>query len=391
MKSTEDTVKQTVEMSYLAELIHAQVEERIPASIPEQLTAEQIIRYATDAHMEYLFLGSLIKLPLDKEVKKKIQSRLMFSTMRTLAQVNAVKELAQCFEAEGIKFQFLKGTIMKGIYSSPEMREMSDIDIMVYDNTLDHAQSVLEEMGYVRIKAVKHHVIYRKEPFLIVEAHWSLYDKNLDANQDMYFNDHFRAVCVNKKKYTYQFSTEDFYIYMIAHMAKHFYENGCGIRNLVDVYVYLWKYADCMDMRQVDAGLTECGLNCFESYVRKLAFVWMQQQESTVFENQLFAYMLDCGIYGKGENGIWGQLAKRNVGGNNARIHYYFPEEAYMKEQYEWLQTYPWLLPAAWIIRAFQGVGKGAVERSTTLAHTDRKKIETTLQIYRTLKLNFRK
>ena len=37
----------------------------------------------------------------------------------------------------------------------------------------------------------------------------------------------------NSKMYVYDFEAEDFYIYMMAHMAKHFYKRGCGIRNLV--------------------------------------------------------------------------------------------------------------------------------------------------------------
>ena len=392
MKSIkEDAQLQTEEMKYLAELIMAQMDGRMPLPVPMDIEVKQLIRYAMDAHMEYLILSSLIKLPVSAEEKQEIQRRLMCSTMRTLAQVNAVREIEQRFELEGIKFQVLKGAILKHVYPSPEMREMSDIDIMVYDRTLDHAQQVLNEMGYVEVEAIKHHVIYSKAPFLILEAHWALYDKNLDVNQDIYFNDHFRAKSIPGKKYSYQFSTEDFYVYMVAHMAKHFYENGCGIRNLLDIYIYLQKYSESMNMQSVEAELTKCGLNCFEMHIRKLAFIWLQQQESTDFYNHLFQYMLDCGRYGKGENGIWGQLAKRDITGKNIRIHYYFPEKKYMKEQYVWLQKYPWLLPMAWCIRAFQGISRGALERGTTLAHADRKQIETTLQIYRTLKLDFRK
>lgn len=392
MKSSMNVVKpQTEEMKYLAELIRAQMDGRIPLPVPENITVEQLIRYATDAHMEYLILGSLIKLPVSNEEKEEIHSRLMCSTMRTLMQMNAVQEIEQRFELEKIRFQVLKGAILKHIYPSPEMREMSDIDIMIYDRTLDHAQQILKEMGYARIKAVKHHVIYSKAPFLILEAHWSLYDKDLDANQEMYFNNHFRAVCMYGRKYSYQFSEEDFYIYMIAHMAKHFYENGCGIRNLLDIYIYLQKYADNMDMKRINAELVKCGLDSFETHVRKLAYIWIGQQKSSDFYNHLFHYMLDCGIYGKGENGIWGQLAKRDVASKNARIYYYFPEKAYMKDQYLWLKKCPWLLPAAWIIRALQGIGKGALERGKIMAHADRKQVEMTLQIYRTLKLNFRK
>lgn len=382
---------QKVEMQYMAELIRAQLDARTPDAVPEEIEVERLMEYAADAQMDYLILGSLIKLPLNNQLKERIQNRLIISTMRTLAQIAAIKELSRSLEKGGVRFQVLKGAILKQIYPTPEMREMSDIDIMIYDKTLDQANDIILSLGYTETEAVKHHIIYRKKPFIILEAHWALYDKNLDVNQYTYFCENFRAVCATDKLYTYIFSTEDFYVYMIAHMAKHFYENGCGIRNLLDIYIYMQKYEKEMDIEKIRVELTRCGLHDFENHVRELAIIWMEGKESSDYYNFLFEYMLKCGIYGKGENGIWGQLAKGNTTEKYARIRFYFPDAKYMKEQYVWLQKFPWLLPLAWMVRAACSTNKNALERGIALAHTDSEQIEKIVQLYKTLKLDFRK
>ena len=43
-------------------------------------------------------------------------------------------------------------------------------------------------MGYVLEQAIKHHDIYVKEPFMVVEAHRAMYDKTVDNNQYEYFS-----------------------------------------------------------------------------------------------------------------------------------------------------------------------------------------------------------
>ena len=93
-------------------------------------------------------------------------------------------------------------------------------------------------------------------------------------------------------------------------MAKHFYETGCGIRNLLDIYIYQNAYKATMDRRLVEEELRKCGLLNFEREMKNLSVIWLDNLAGDTFYNNLFEYMLDCGIYGKGENGVWGQLAK---------------------------------------------------------------------------------
>ena len=63
--------------------------------------------------------------------------------------------------------------------------------------------------------------------------------------------------------YVYDFEAEDFYIYMMAHMAKHFYKRGCGIRNLVDIYVFLEKFGGEMNADYLQKQFAGLGLTAF--------------------------------------------------------------------------------------------------------------------------------
>ncbi|SFK75750.1 Uncharacterised nucleotidyltransferase [Lachnospiraceae bacterium KH1T2] len=361
-------------------------------TVPDGIDFEEIIEYARAADMDYALLSPLVKLELPGEILGKVRQRLIESTLATLAQVKAARELDEAYEREGIRFHMLKGTVLKSIYPKPEMREMSDIDVMIYDESLEKAEEVAKKLGYEKVEAVKHHVIYKKEPFLILEIHWSLYDKHVDKDQDVYFNDSVRARLKAGTAYTYEFTDEDFYVYMIAHMAKHFYENGCGIRNLMDIYVFMDKYGAGLDKNYLAGELSKCGLTEFEARMRKLAEVWIEGKEPSEFEINLFSYMLDSGIYGKAVNGIWGQMAKQeDLDGANMEMNYYFPKLSYMKENYKWLDKFPFLLPAAWCIRAVHGIATGAADRRSGLKNVDDENRKDIVEIYKKLELNFRK
>ncbi len=373
------------EMEYTAELYKSAVEGRIPKLDLTDEEVKKLIEYAEEAQMCYALLSPLLKLDISEALKNEIKKLVLFSTVKTLTQSNAAKEIEKVFEENGVSFQMLKGIVHRNNYPRPEIREMSDIDLIIYDETLDHACEIMDKLGYEKVEAVKHHVIYRKDCMLIVEVHWALYDKEVDYNQYVYFNKNFRAKLVPEKKYTYEFSKEDFYVYMIAHMAKHFYENGCGIRNLLDIYVYWNKFDNNVDKSKISSELKNCGLFKFEAQMRLLAKLWIDGGECKEIYRDLFSYMINCGIYGKGENGVWGQLAKQ---GTTSRLNYYLPGFEYMKESYKWLEKAPILLPVAWVFRAIHGLNTGAMDRSKALIESDSERM---LRIYRSLKLNFKK
>lgn len=383
---------------YLAELIHAQLEDRKPEGIPEGITAEEIIDIAKRNHMEYFLLGALLRTDnLPECYLDNLKGRVMRSLMKTMTQVAEFKELEQCFEEAGIKNQAMKGARMRFLYPAPQLREMSDIDILIDADCMKQATQILEEKGYTLVQSIKHHDIYKKAPFMVIEAHRVMYDKTVDGEQYKYFSNFSRAVLRDGMKYTYDFNPEDFYVYMMAHMAKHFYTMGCGVRNLVDIYVYQEKYGAVLNKAYVKEELKKCGILEFTNHMERLTAIWLKGEKSSMFYEDLFQYMLDSGIYGKDENGIWSRFSEKKMQDKEAtpsqlKRWYYFPSLSYMSEFYPWLAGHSYLLPVAWGIRAWRGIfmNKGAQKRKM-LHEIDTDKVKTYQTIYQNMGLHFKK
>lgn len=382
---------------YLAELIHAQFENRTPEKIPEGLTMEELSRAAVENHMEYLIFGGLLRTEnLPPEWKEPLKKRVMSGIFRTMTQVQELQEMENRFEAAGIVNQPMKGARMKFIYPSPQMREMSDIDVLIGQEDRKKAGEVLSRMGYVLSQDIKHHEIYVKKPFMVVEAHRAMYDRTVDENQYQYFSDFSRAVLREGCLYTYDFNREDFYVYLIAHMAKHFYTMGCGIRNLLDIYVYQEKYKGEMNLKYAKQELKKLGLLSFAEHMEKLAYVWMEKEEAGQFECQLFDYMLNSGIYGKDENGIWNKFAEkkcrdREVTRFRLKMWYFFPPVSYMAEYYPWLEERAFLLPAAWCIRFFRGLFlKKGMHKREMIHDIEKEQVKIYQNIYQQMELHFK-
>ena len=286
---------------FLAKLVRAQLNKETVPPIPEGVKLTEIVDIAVDHKMVYFFLVPLLTADIDEPSQKYLPAikALIFKSMsKTLAQANELKKLIDIFEENEIINQPMKGAIMKFLYPSPEMREMGDVDILVREEDMERAMSLLQENGYIwnDDKKHDHHKVFTKAPHMYLEVHRALYDKKVDATQYEYFKDISKRNLREGCKYTYDFSKEDFYVYMIAHMAKHFYINGCGIRNLVDMHVYNQLYGAELNRAYIDVELEKCGIASFEKHISELTEIWLNGKESSPFYDNLFDYMLGSGF-----------------------------------------------------------------------------------------------
>lgn len=380
---------------YLAELITAQLDDRIPAPVPNNLTIPTLVDISRHHYLNVLLLKSLLQLELDQAWKEKIKQEVLSSVIKSATQKNELKTIIDNFEKKRINNQPMKGCILKQVYGIAELREMSDIDILVEESSMGKVQKMMVELGYELKYKEEQHDIYIKKPFMLVEIHRSLYNPRIDKLQFQYFAAFEKSRLIPGMSYTYEFSKEDFYIYMIAHMAKHFYETGCGIRNLVDIFVYLEKYKQIIDRNYLEQELEKCGLKKFAHHMEELSYVWLQKLESTAFLDDLFEYMLSCGVYGKDENGIWNQYAKEAIARSEhsrikLKLWYYFPPFYYMKVYHPWLRKVPFLLPVAWATRGILGMieKKGKYKRKL-LKVADPQEIEKIQRIYKEMDFEF--
>jgi len=385
----------TININFLRDLILSQLHNEEINSVDESIKIEDLCRLASIHQMEYILLEPLTHLNIPGQAKDMIKARLQRDTFIDLGQRQQIANISKNLEGYGIDFLMMKGSVLKNIYPKPVMRQMGDIDLMIYDTTMNRSRELFKFMGYDLVNSVKIHDVYKKEPHWIVEAHWSLFDKDVDKKIYDYYQTR-RAKLVPGKQSTYELSIEDFYVYMIAHMAKHFYENGCGIRNLVDIYVYLEHYKDKFDYDKLEGELEVCGLSTFEYQARRLAYDWLEKKELDNQEKSLFYFMLDCGVYGKGENGFWSQFAKQ-TDTDNEKIDkvikgkwYLFPPISYMKEFYPKLNKFPVLLPWYWLKRGIRGItSKESRQRRIELKRIDSNEAKTIVDLYKSMGLDF--
>ena len=342
-------------------------------------------------------MGGLLKAEnLPEAYKKPLSENVFQSLQRTLVQVNELKGLIGTCEEKQIRNQPMKGSCMKFMYPSPELREMSDIDILIDQDRMDEIADVLKEKGYTLYKSVRHHDVYTKAPYMVVEAHRTMYDKTIDKNQFQYFSSFTKTHLREGHTCTYDYNTEDFYVYMMAHMAKHFYSRGCGIRNIVDVYIYLNLYRDQMNWDYTNKELDTCGILDFTRHMEKLAMVWLNGEEGDSFYDSLFDYMLNSGIYGKDENGVWSRFADAKLQGKEVsagilKKWYFFPPLAYMAELYPWVENHNWLLPVAWFVRGIHGIFKKDKYKQEMLHTIKDSEISMYRDIYTKMGLHFKK
>jgi len=380
---------------YLAELVLAQLENRKPTDLPESISVDELVKIALRSHMCTLILGALLKLDLEENIKQQLKQMTLTRILTSYAQQNEYNTLIRALEENQIKSQPMKGVFMKQYYPKPELREMSDIDILINEEQLEQGEKIIKELGYEFSSKEIHHDIYKKNPRLVLEVHWTMYDSHVDKNQYDYFHNFSRSVLMDGYQHTYTFTKEDFYVFMISHMAKHFYARGCGIRNLVDIYIYQKKFGAELDKTYLKKELKTCGIYDFACHMEKLADIWLNKKECNEFYLQLFNYMLDCGIYGKDENGMWNKFANAESGTKETsafqlKLWYYFPPMYYMEEYYPWIKGKPLLLPVGWVVRFFHGItkkkGKSKLE---FLKNAESEEVLVIQNIYKKMGLKF--
>ena len=99
----------------------------------------------------------------------------------------------------------------------------------------------------------------------------------------------------------YRMTWEDFYIFMIEHFFKHFYFSGSGIRSVMDIYVFLDRKGDELDLDYLHSELKRLGLWEFEQKMRRIAEKWFGG-EQTETDEETEAYIITSGVYGTKQN-----------------------------------------------------------------------------------------
>lgn len=228
------------------------------------------------------------------------------------------------FEIAGIWYMPLKGIVMQEFYPRYGMRQMADNDILIDPSRTNDVKYIMESLGFVSDHfGGSNHDVYKKPPVCNFEMHNELFLPNYGEKIYEYYTDiKKRLIKNNDSNYGFHLSNEDLYIYITAHEYKHFYQGGTGLRNLVDRYVLLRRFADDLNMAYIEAELSKMHIKEYECNAQELSLKLFNGIKLSQEEKNLLDYYIFSGTYGNTENLIENRL-KKSGGGFKAKIKYF--------------------------------------------------------------------
>ncbi|MBQ6341721.1 MAG: nucleotidyltransferase family protein [Anaerolineaceae bacterium] len=295
-------------------------------------------------------------------VRDECSSMRIARSMRKTALFDREKKaVLEKMEENGIWYMPFKGALVKQLYPKYGMREFSDYDILFDSTRRNDLRELMLGLGFSgeRVEGGVHDH-YFKTPVLNFEMHKILFSLAFDRRIVGYYeNVKERLVKDPDNQFGWHFTSEDFYVYILAHAYKHYSNGGTGLRSLLDIYVILKEISP--DKKKVSAELEKLGITDFESLFRSLSLDLFSGKELTEDELEMLAYMVSSGTYGTVQNIVSNKISKAG-GGKSGKRRYIFNRFFPTMEQIEYGNPFFYkhkiLLPFLMPYRLLRGVLK---------------------------------
>ena len=288
-------------------------------------------------------------LPENTEARKRFLQERNMAIYRYEQIQYELGEICRILEEAKIQHVPLKGSVLRKYYLEPWMRTSCDIDILVKQDCLETAISVLENHGY-KYETTEAYDAHLWSPGGVhLELHFNLMSESIAKKSAKVLSNAWERVkpCEGWE-YRLQFDEAFFYFYHIAHMAKHFLTGGCGIRPFLDVWIL--NKIDIFNSKETEKLLKEAGVFTFEQNAERLANVWLSGAEHDDLTKEMEDYIVGAGVYGSLDNSI--ALRQVREGGKSKHLlsRIFLPYSA-LKITYPKLKKYPILFPFYQVVR----------------------------------------
>lgn len=358
------------EKQYLIHLISQAINEKKAGNPPKNIKWEKLYNLACYHKVSNIIYYSLkdvkdeYKMPED--IWQKIYGDYKKGVAKEAVQHVMTEMILEEYEKSRIECIPLKGYVLKGFYPKPDMRTMGDIDIFYNEKKTLKVRQVMKNMGFKIVKVEDKHDKYYKKPFMTLELHKSLMGRA--EPYASYYKDVWNKMKTrDNSQYIYEFSKEDFYIFLLVHFTKHFENSGTGVRSVLDIWVYNKKFYNEMDWDYIKDELKKIKLDEFEENIRGLSEFWfdnkMVEGKKHEFYNLLGEYILSSGVYGTVKNSVMVAMGKKFEEKSHGKKSKYiygfrmiFPGLEGMKKRFNILNRFPFLLPVFWVFRLVRGI-----------------------------------
>lgn len=236
-------------------------EEKIDASKFVEANWKQIFNLSDIQTVSSLVLDgigmlppSVLKMPLDKKM-------ILFAKMQRMEQINTlhrcvIVKIDKALKAEGIQAVFMKGQTVALRYPTPLHRTPGDIDFVVASEDFDRTMAVMEKIGKVDHGLVHEHHGMAWVDGVVVEPHYKVHNYQRPST-DQAMQEMFSSIFPTELSsadidgYAVPIFPPTFEsVFLISHMVNHVYEEGLGLRQVIDYAMLLHRCADKIDWMQ---------------------------------------------------------------------------------------------------------------------------------------------
>lgn len=269
---------------------------------------------------------------------------------------------------------YFKGYEISRYYPVPEVRMMSDVDMLVRKEDGAKIEIAMKKCGCVLQNKGYKGYVYIKDS-LLLEVHTAFGgEPENGADFRNWISSGFENAVFEENGYTGYFRPSYHFIYLVYHAAKHFNSAGAGVRMFLDLAVFWNRYKEELDFKDIREKLEEINLDIFARTAFWLcnqwfgtAIPWESEPEEELRKN-IEDYVFSGGVYGHHKRSVSDIYLRRAVNKHNegnkrqqkfrVMLHYFFPNRKQMEGFLPAVSRYPFLLPVAWIIRGYQGFFK---------------------------------
>ncbi|MCR5808667.1 MAG: nucleotidyltransferase family protein [Clostridiales bacterium] len=350
-------------ISLLTDLVHGQAK----AKFDPDIDWDELYSIAEDhtlAGALYLPLRALSEKgeAIPEEALQRFHSAFHCEIYFSVNREKMLGEALGAFEKAGARAVPFKGWLLREYWPVPEVRHMSDIDLVIDHKDRKVTDDVMMELGYTRGEG-NHAVWVYSEKDVMFELHDHMFYDRLSNDVD--YIGYFDKVWDRSEA---GIDPGSHMVYTIAHMAKHITNQGIGFRAFLDLVFISRDPENGIDWKWLEGELKKLELWDFTRICFSLCRRWFDVilpvpfvHLSKEFFDSTTEKMFNDGMFGleNRQNAAAGTAkAIRRSGGYvkgaiRLMIGRLFPRyrDMQLTPQYKFVDGRPWLLPAAWVYR----------------------------------------
>jgi len=243
--------KMTTEQLQIVELVKGALGQEMNDALLSHIDLEKLLDIAQGQAVAGIVMEGLEKLSPTKDFDKTI-IRQWIAVWMNIQQINslhvkALKSIYGLLSSKNIPVAFMKGLTVAQRYPQPLSRTAGDIDFIVAKDDFKRTLKALEEIAVVDYDLVHEHHGMAHIGGITVEPHYKVHNyqyKSNDRAMQEIFNENFpsslRTISIDGEQIPIFPPTMES-VFLVSHMVNHVYEEGLGLRQVIDYRQMLEK------------------------------------------------------------------------------------------------------------------------------------------------------